>query len=146
MDVLVSEAQVIKMRVAQGALKRGCFAPQVRVRRGGKAGGNGQGLWQQVSKVWLPLPCLAWTVCGLLIISCSCCCARCCCLPALPALPAGQGAAWAGGAAGALLCWLHRAGIGVPAREQHRWVGGWVGGRAGGRVGGRVGGWVSSEV
>lgn len=29
MDVLVSEAQVIKMRVAQGALKRGCFAPQV---------------------------------------------------------------------------------------------------------------------
>lgn len=30
MDVLVSEAQVVKMRIAQGALKRGCFAPQVR--------------------------------------------------------------------------------------------------------------------
>ncbi|EFN51455.1 hypothetical protein CHLNCDRAFT_49225 [Chlorella variabilis] len=34
MDVLVSEAQVIKMRVAQGALKRGCFAPQVKVLKG----------------------------------------------------------------------------------------------------------------
>ncbi|KAL4446356.1 hypothetical protein ABPG77_003163 [Micractinium sp. CCAP 211/92] len=34
MDVLVAEAQVIKVRVAQGALKRGCFAPQVKVLRG----------------------------------------------------------------------------------------------------------------
>lgn len=34
MDVLVSEAQVIKMRVSQGALKRGCFAPQVKVLKG----------------------------------------------------------------------------------------------------------------
>ncbi|PSC70618.1 cyclic nucleotide dependent kinase [Micractinium conductrix] len=34
MDVLVSEAQVIKVRVAQGALKRGCFAPQVKVLKG----------------------------------------------------------------------------------------------------------------
>jgi hypothetical protein len=49
MDVLVSEAQVIKMRVAQGALKRGCFAPQVRLWRCGregpaKQGGRGKGV------------------------------------------------------------------------------------------------------
>lgn len=40
MDVLVSEAQVIKVRVAQGALKRGCFAPQVRPPAAGETGGR----------------------------------------------------------------------------------------------------------
>ena len=34
MDVLMAEAQVVKMRVPRGALRRGCLAPQVRVLRG----------------------------------------------------------------------------------------------------------------
>lgn len=143
MDVLVAEARVIKLRVAKGALQRGCFAPKVRPRReSGHVGSWGRvldpvrqgALWRegQAGSAWQS------SSTGQHATSKCPPAAEWCCCRGWPCPGAGEGAQGHGGGPGALLRRLHRPGAGVPARPQHwcvigvgvgGWSSGWVGGR-----------------